>query len=244
MIPVLIAGCTSTTLSNVYLLSLSYADQPGTAPNDSSQINPNVSTTFANLVSQNGFNASMSFKIRVGFLGFCLADSAGTWVCERSAKALANFIRASRADRDPLNVVWIAKEFQEQSLFSGLWIASIVLMFACILLLITYPGWHEEEDISGRGLEDKIFPPRTVSQWALVAAVFASLFALVSAIWQHITCATGAAMVRSLSYGTVQTVVGPAAMILAWGSVFLVIVATIGLLVMILSIRVLAETFG
>jgi len=118
---ILIAGCTSTSLSNVYLLSLSYADQSGTPHNDSSQINQNVSTTFSTLVSQGGINVSTSFKVHVGFLGFCLADSSGTWVCERSAKSLANFIRGSRSDIDPLNVVWIAKEFQEQSLFSGLW---------------------------------------------------------------------------------------------------------------------------
>jgi hypothetical protein len=83
-----------------------------------------------------------------------------------------------------------------------------------------------------------------VAHCALAAIILASLFAFVSAIWQHIACATGAAMVRSLSYGTVKTVVGPAAMIFAWGSVFWVIVVAIGLLVMILSIRVLAETFG
>jgi hypothetical protein len=80
-----------------------------------------------------------------------------------------------------------------------------------------------------------------MSQWASAVAVLASLCAFVSAFWQHISCATGGAMVRSLSYGTVKAVVGPAAMILAWGSVFLVIVVAVGLLVMILSIKVLED---
>jgi hypothetical protein len=117
-------------------------------------------------------------------------------------------------------------------------------MSACIILLAMFARWHKEEDTGSDARDVKAFPSRTVSQWAWAAAVLASLCAFVSAFWQHITCATGAAMVRSLSYGSVRTVVGPAAMILAWGSVFLVIVVAIGLLLMILSIRVLAETFG
>jgi len=98
--------------------------------------------------------------------------------------------------------------------------------------------------MDGNEREVKPFPSRPVSRWALAVVVLASLLAFVSAFWQHIACATGAAMVRSLSYGTVKTVVGPAAMILAWGSVFLAIVVAIGLLIMILSIRVLEEAFG
>jgi len=114
-------------------------------------------------------------------------------------------------------------------------------MFTCLILLFTFPRWRNSSDTDSLDQGIKPFPSRTVSQWALAIAVLASLCAFVSAFWQHISCATGAAMVRSLSYGTVNAVVGAEAMILAWGSVCLVIVVAVGLLVMILSIGVLED---
>jgi hypothetical protein len=49
-------------------------------------------------------------------------------------------------------------------------------------------------------------------------------------------------MAQSLSYGTVKGHVGPAAMVLGWVGVLLSFVVMVGLLIMILSIRVLNET--
>ncbi|KAF7939001.1 uncharacterized protein EAE98_001337 [Botrytis deweyae] len=245
LISLLMAGCTSAPLSNVYLLSLSYIDQLSPSHNDSSKINQNVSTMFFDLVSRGGLNASTAVEVRVGFLGFCLRDPSGIWVCAKSATSLAKFVRESGSfDVDPLNVIWIAKEFQKQSLFSGLWISSIPLILVCFIILFTFPGWHDEEDSAGMEIEVRPFPSRRLSNWALILVALASFLSFVSAFWQHISSATGASMVRSLSYGTIRTVVGPAAMALAWGSVFFLFLTTFGLLIMIMSIKVLAETFG
>ncbi|KAI9640935.1 hypothetical protein NHQ30_010776 [Ciborinia camelliae] len=104
-------------------------------------------------------------------------------------------------------------------------------------------NWHEEEDNDGETREVRPFPSLRVSQLGLLVSAIASLLMFVSALWQHIASAVGASMVRSLSYKTIKAVVGPAAMVLGWGSVFVESFATILFWLEILSIRALAETF-
>lgn len=111
-----------------------------------------------------------------------------------------------------------------------------------MLLLSTFPGWHEEVDEHGGEREVKPFPSRSVSQSALAVIALASLFAFVSILWQHIASSATATMIQSLSYGTVTGHVGTAAMALGWVGVFLSVLVTIGLLIMILSLGELART--
>lgn len=63
----------------------------------------------------------------------------------------------------------------------------------------------------------------------------------ISAFWQHIAAAGMANVAHTLSYGQIKGTVGPAAMALGWIAFGLTMVAVIGLLVMILSIRVLSQ---
>ena len=121
---------------------------------------------------------------------------------------------------------------------------AIPLAFITLLLLATFPGWHEEDGGEGSEREVKPFPSRPVSQIALVIIAVASVLMFTSLLWQHVASAAVATMVQSLSYGTVKGHVGPAAMILGWTTVLLFLVVMVGLLIMILSIRVLSETFG
>lgn len=51
-------------------------------------------------------------------------------------------------------------------------------------------------------------------------------------------------MSEALSYGNVKTSVSPVGMFLGWVAVFIEAMMAIGLLVVILSTRVLAEVFG
>lgn len=111
-------------------------------------------------------------------------------------------------------------------------------------MLVTFPGWHEKDDAEGSEREVKPFPSRSISQTALVALTVASVLTFVSVFWQHISSSTALVMGQSLAYGVVKGHVGTAAMVLGWVSVFLTILATIAILVMILSIKVLAETFA
>jgi hypothetical protein len=121
---------------------------------------------------------------------------------------------------------------------------AIVFAFICLLLLATFPGWHEEEDDRGSEREVKPFPSRPVSQIALAIIFIASIFVLVSVLWQHTASVAASIIAQDLGNGSVLSGVGASAMVLGWFSFALLIIVTIGLLVMILSIRVLSETFG
>jgi len=67
---------------------------------------------------------------------------------------------------------------------------------------------------------------------------------LVSVLWQHTASVAASVIAQDFGNGSVLSGVGTTAMVLGWFSFALLIVVTIGLLVMILSIRVLSETFG
>ena len=72
----------------------------------------------------------------------------------------------------------------------------------------------------------KPFPSRPVSQIALAASALAAVLALVSMMWQ---------------YRTVKSGVGTVSLALGWTGFALMALTAIGLLVMILSIRILDQ---
>lgn len=120
-------------------------------------------------------------------------------------------------------------------------IIAIIFAFICLLLLATFPGWHEEEDSEGSEREVKPFPSRPVSQIALAIIFIASIFILVSVLWQHTASVAASIIAQDFGNGSVLSGVGTSAMVMGWFSFTLLIIVTIGLLVMILSIRVLAQ---
>lgn len=119
-------------------------------------------------------------------------------------------------------------------------IVAIVLAFITFLLLATFPGWHEEHDAStGDDIDIKPFPSRPVSQVALALIFIASVFVLVSVLWQHTASVAAAQIAQDFGNGAVLSGVGTAAMVLGWFAFALLLLVTIGLLVMILSIHLL-----
>jgi len=118
-------------------------------------------------------------------------------------------------------------------------IVAIILAFVCFLLLATFPGWHEETDERGSERDVKPFPSRPVSQIALALIFVASVFVLVSVLWQHTASVAASTIAQDLGNGSVKSGVGTTAMVLGWFGFALLIVVTIGLLVMILSISLL-----
>jgi len=178
---------------------------------------------------------------RVGYFGICINPDGGSWLCSNNATALANEISISQ---DPLNLIWLASQFKDMIVFPYLIIIAIIFAFICLLLLATFPGWHEEEDASGSEREVKPFPSRPVSQIALAIIFISSIFVLVSVLWQHTASVAASVIAQDFGNGSVLSGVGTTAMVLGWFSFALLIIVTIGLLVMILSISVLSETFG
>ncbi|OBT70249.1 hypothetical protein VE03_00020 [Pseudogymnoascus sp. 23342-1-I1] len=234
---ILTAGCTTTSLKNVYLLSLSYQSAPPASP-PASQITPSLSTTFASLAGN-----TTTLEVRAGYIGMCISAAPGNWTCSRDADALARALNStqSTSSPDPLNILWIAKTFRDTIVFDGLIFASIALMVVGFVLLATFPGWHTTTSDAGSEVDVKPFPSRPVSKFTLAVISIACVLVLVSALWQHVATATAASMGGGLAYGAVRGGVGAAAMVLGWGGLLLVAVVMLGLLTMILSMQVLQD---
>ncbi|CAF9937490.1 MAG: hypothetical protein ALECFALPRED_007275 [Alectoria fallacina] len=116
-------------------------------------------------------------------------------------------------------------------------IAVIALAFITILLLATFPGWHEEQNDSGSDVEIKPFPSRPVIVIAMAASTLASMLALVSMMWQHTASVAAATTAQNLGYGTVRSDVGATALALGWVGFALMALTAIALIVMYMSIR-------
>lgn len=69
----------------------------------------------------------------------------------------------------------------------------------------------------------------------------ASVFVLVSVLWQHTASVAASTIVQDLGNGSVKSGVGTSAMVLGWFGFGLLVVVTIGLLVMILSVKLIQQ---
>ncbi|KAL2163508.1 hypothetical protein VTH06DRAFT_5566 [Thermothelomyces fergusii] len=230
LLSLLLAGCSSSSplIPDIFLLSLYYIRYEATP--DTAQANYNVHNDIANIVGDARLQA------RVGFFGICVSPDGGSWLCSNNATTLANEVSI---DQDPLNLIWLASQFKDMIVFPYLLIIAIIFAFICLLLLATFPGWHEEESSEGSEREVKPFPSRPVSQVALAIIFIASIFVLVSVLWQHTASVAASITAQDLANGSVLSGVGSSAMVMGWFSFTLLIIVTIGLVVMILSMQVL-----
>lgn len=216
------------------------------------QVDPGVVTATGNVVG------GAEMEVRVGYFGICIQPDGGSYICNSNATALAEVVTV---DQDPLNLIWVASTFKDAvvfpyllyvfsfrfgfsffvSLLTLLSIIAVILAFFCFILLATFPGWHEEVDASGSEKEVKPFPSRPVSQAALALIFVSSVFILVSVLWQHTASVAASTVAQDMGNGSVKSGVGSSAMVLGWFGFALMVVVTIGLLVMILSIRLIRQ---
>ncbi|GAB1198082.1 hypothetical protein APSETT444_007390 [Aspergillus pseudonomiae] len=210
-------------MSNIYLVSLKYRNGSVSTPSDPALINPGIAEKVYNISQPRN---TTILEVRAGYMGLCLTQSDGAQFCSNNAAALASMVKdqgyGSNSTADPLNLIWIAKNFKETIVFDG-----------------TFPGWHEEVDETGSEREVKPFPSRPVSQAALGLSSLGFIFALISILWQHINSSAAGTMAESLTYGAIESHVGTAAMILGWAAVACLGIVTLALLVMIMSISLL-----
>ena len=118
---------------------------------------------------------------------------------------------------------------------------SIAIGFTCILLLATFPGWHEETDETGSIREVKPFPSRPIRLSVCGMLLTASLLAMISSLWQHIAAIAFATTAQNMGYGSIKSEVGAVAMGLGWASLALYIVAFSFIWVMIRNMSILDE---
>jgi hypothetical protein len=120
-------------------------------------------------------------------------------------------------------------------------IVAIILQFFCFILLATFPGWHDEVGPDGEEVETRPIPSRPVSQVALALVFVSAVFVLVSVLWQHTASVAASTIAQDMGNGSVLSGVGSSAMILGWFGFGFLVVVTIGLLVMVLTIRMITE---
>lgn len=175
----------------------------------------------------------------------------------------------SNTSYDPLGITDLAKGFKEDVTFNGLmlvvisvssllnvkiwpsWLVkysltsirfiSLAFSIVSLLMLSTFSSWHEEEGSDGSCRQVKPFPSRPVSHAALSCLGISAIMTLLSVFWQHMASSNAAILMEIVTAGVVQSKVGAAAMGLGWSTVFLNAVETVAILIMILSIRVLAQ---
>jgi hypothetical protein len=252
---IVVAGCTSHGLADVYLLSMSYVNSTTLAAIATypEQVNTNISAVFGNIAKIS------SLEVRAGYLGLCMRQNPGKWECSSSAAFLAGIVELSSASTgDPLNLIWIASNFRNHVVFVGLMyvfspafqipsheriLRFIAVALSCLALLVlsTFPRWHTETEDSESEREVKPFPSKPASHLATALIALASIFLFMSILWQHIASAAAASMVGSLTYGTAGGSVGTAATALGWTAVFCKFVALAGMVSMVLSIKVLTR---
>ncbi|KAK3309263.1 Ca2+ regulator and membrane fusion protein Fig1-domain-containing protein [Chaetomium strumarium] len=211
LLSILLVGCTTESMKDIYLLSLSYT---GTEPTttDTTIITANVSSCMTLAAA-----SKTLLTVRVGYFGYCIVDN-GVTSCSSDAGSLATLLRQTNSS-DPLNMLYMVKSFHDQTIFSA-------------LPYLTRPGTASDSD-SER--EVKPFPWKAVSWLAWFMTLVATLFSLVAALWQHLSSAATATMVNTLTYGTVSGTVGAGAMAFAWIATGVLFIAVIGLLLMIMS---------
>ncbi|KAK1982988.1 Ca2+ regulator and membrane fusion protein Fig1-domain-containing protein [Colletotrichum cereale] len=183
-----------------------------------------------------------SFEVRVGYFGMCMMSS-DQWICSKDSRALESFANRSQTGviNDPIRLISSAEKFKDEVIFKGLHFISIIFGLFAFILLTTFPAWNEEEDSNGSEREVKPFPSRPVSLITLACIFFSAVISLLATFWQHLSSSAAIAMSSAFTQGAVTGHVGAVAMALGWISVFLLTTTFIGLLVIILSIRVLSQ---
>lgn len=111
------AGSTTSSLSKVYLLSLSYVE-PITKPTTDGNIS-SVFTAFAN-------NAT-ALEIRANYIGLCGKSASIDWICSTNVHNLKTLLVAAdilnpnnNETFDPLDLLGLAEKFKSQIVFDGL----------------------------------------------------------------------------------------------------------------------------
>jgi len=110
-----------------------------------------------------------------------------------------------------------------------------------ILLLSTFPGWHQEIDDDGSEREVKPFPSRAVSQVALFFFFASFVIITLTAIWQHAVAGSIVTSLEYSTYGAMKPHIGVVGIVFGWLACLFSFIVVLGLLIMILSINVLRD---
>ncbi|KAK9470084.1 Ca2+ regulator and membrane fusion protein Fig1-domain-containing protein [Dipodascopsis tothii] len=144
-------------------------------------------------------------EVRIGYFGVCANLAPPVWFCSSNVTVLANQLDDTD---DPLNILYVAQKFRHVIVFPYLVIIAIILIFVVFLLLVPYPP--------------------LIQNISILVAIVASVFILISVLWQHTASVAAASIAHSLGNGTLTTGVGTSAMVMGWFSLVLLLVSVVG----------------
>ena len=116
----------------------------------------------------------------------------------------------------------------------------LIVMIICVFW--SFPDWQEvykEDALPGLEVKDKPFPERGAVHLAIALSTFACLLGLLGIFWQHVATVVSVTSIEDTAYGMVHGKIGATSLILGWVSVALSIAGLLGVIVMLLSIRLL-----
>jgi hypothetical protein len=105
----------------------------------------------------------------------------------------------------------------------------------------TFPGWQDNMDATGFEMEVRPFPSMAASKLIMAFEFLALLFLITAILWQHVAAVAHSATAQAAFNSIVRGDVGSVAMGLGWGSIGLNLVAALGLLFLITSLRLLKQ---
>lgn len=109
VLALVLAGCSSySTMTGIYVISFAYSNST-TIPVEG-QANMNLSSLL------NSTKGDASLEVRVGYFGLCANEGGAFWFCSADSNAM---VTQFGSDSDPLNIIWLAKQFQSSVIFSG-----------------------------------------------------------------------------------------------------------------------------
>ena len=236
-IGIVLAGCSSNSpfLKDIFLLSTSYANPPITplplplpSSSNTTYFKDSVTASKSNLV------------IRTGYYGLCIStsNSNGDFTCNSN---IASLTAGLPSTSDPLNLIGQSQSFKDKVVFPYLIVIGLVAALFVIALLATFPGWHEETNDNGSEVEVKPFPSHPVVNVAYYTSQAATFLIFASAVWQHASAVAFSIALQNASAGLVKSEVGTSAMVLVWFGFGLLALVTIGLYILILSIKLLKD---
>ncbi|KAI0895390.1 Ca2+ regulator and membrane fusion protein Fig1-domain-containing protein [Annulohypoxylon nitens] len=207
----LITGCTTTSLSNIYIISLSYQLSSFSTPDTSD--NATVSAAF-DITS----NASSIQEVRVGYFGLCVRTDSGPWICDTSTLNLVRTLDDA-SQTDPLNLIWAGNQFQTEAVTSIFLLITFIFAFLNLILPILYATCGAIMAPRSERVAKYLHKALSMIYYVLYSS-FSSILVLVAAfnvaIWQHLSSAIFASITSVLAFGTVVCHTGAKGIALAW----------------------------
>ncbi|PMD58071.1 uncharacterized protein K444DRAFT_664787 [Hyaloscypha bicolor E] len=209
---VILAGCSSPSLKDIYLLSLIY-----------------TKTSSPNPVVANASETTL-VEVRASYFNLCIREVSDEWLCSSSVSALAR--QLSSID-DPEDLFGLGAKFMKRDISCGpmmavIFLNAIVAAFLGLLACLSNSKTADDEDDNssilalGRNSLLLIFA---------LAAASSLLLTLAAMVWQQVATGSVVSVLQNAPYKNVLFRTGKVVMILGWCAVAWIVIVVLGIIV-------------